>query len=194
MRREVVVESTEVASVQPRLTLRYTEQEIAGRVSEVAARLARDYEDRPLVLLSLLKGSAFFLADLSRKIDRDHGFEFINVIRRDIEGRESVEIDFSTPLSLAGREVVVLKDVVNTGVIETYLMNQLRGDDPASIRFAAIIDRPQERRSSILVDYALFHSTDRDHLVGYGMDYAGHYGHLSHIAALSPVSTPEIGQ
>jgi hypoxanthine phosphoribosyltransferase len=176
------------------LTLRYTEQEIAARVSEIAVRVARDYEDRPLVLLSLLKGSAFFLADLSRRIDRPHGFEFINVIRRDIEGKESVEIDFATPLSLAGKEVVVLKDVINTGVIETYLMNQLRGDDPATIRFAAIIDRPHERRSSILVDYVLFNSSDHDHLVGYGMEYAGQYGHLPHIAALSHSAPHEIGQ
>ena len=183
-----------VISEQPKLILRHTEQDIAARVGEIAQRVTRDYEDRPLVLLSLLKGSALFLADLCRKIPRAHGYEFINVTRRDIEGKESVEIDFSTPLSLAGKEVVVLKDVVNTGVIETYLMNQLRGDDPASIRFAAIVDRPHERRSSILVDYVLFSSTDRDHLVGYGMEYNGLYGHLPHIAALSPLPSAGIGQ
>lgn len=179
---------------QPALTLRHTEAEIAARVAEVAARVTRDYEDRPLVLLSLLKGSAIFLADLCRKIGRPHGFEFINVMRRDLEGKESVEIDFATPVSLSGKEVVVLKDVVNTGVIETYLMNQLRGDGPSSIRFAAIVDRPHERRSSILVDYVLFNSTDRDHLVGYGMEHNGQYGHLPHIAAISPSSPGEIGQ
>ena len=183
-----------MVSVQPTLTLRHSEAEIAARVSEIARRIGRDYEDRPLVLLSLLKGSAFFLADLSRKIERPHGFEFINVTRREIEGKESVEIDFATPLSLSGKEVVVLKDVVNTGVIETYLMNQLRTDDPASVRFAAIVDRPQERRSSILVDYVLFNSADRDHLVGYGMEYAGQYGHLPHIASISPPPGSEIGQ
>jgi hypoxanthine phosphoribosyltransferase len=176
------------------LTLRHTEAEIAVRVDEIARRIERDYEERPLVLLALLKGSAFFLADLCRKIARPHGFEFISVLRRDIEGKESVEIDFTTPLSLAGKEVVVLKDVVNTGVIETYLMNQLRTDDPASIRFAAIVDRPHERRSSILVDYVLFNSTDRDHLVGYGMEHAGLYGHLPHIAAISAGAPAEIGQ
>ncbi|HKB72515.1 MAG TPA: phosphoribosyltransferase family protein [Thermoanaerobaculia bacterium] len=183
-----------MVSAQPTLKLRHSEPEIAARVAEIALRIGRDYEDRPLVLLSLLKGSAFFLADLSRKIERPHGFEFINVMRRDIEGKESVEIDFATPLSLAGKEVVVLKDVVNTGVIETYLMNQLRADDPSSIRFAAIVDRPHERRTSILVDYVLFPSTDHDHLVGYGMEYAGQYGHLPHIAVLSPSPTAEIGQ
>lgn len=183
-----------MVSRQPTLILRHTEEEIASRVAELAARITRDYEDRPLVLLSLLKGSAIFLADLCRKIDRSHGFEFINVTRRDLEGKESVEIDFATPVSLAGKEVVVLKDVVNTGVIETYLMNQLRGDGPASIRFASIVDRPHERRSSILVDYVLFNSTDRDHLVGYGMEYNGLYGHLPHIAAISTPASGEIGQ
>jgi hypoxanthine phosphoribosyltransferase len=183
-----------VVSVQPTLTLRHSEADIAARVADVARRITRDYEDRPLVLLSLLKGSAIFLADLCRKIERPHGFEFINVTRREVEGKESVEIDFTTPLSISGKEVVVLKDVVNTGVIETYLMNQLRTDDPATIRFAAIVDRPHERRSSILVDYVLFNSTDRDHLVGYGMEYAGQYGHLPHIAAVSPPATGEIGQ
>ncbi|HET9793212.1 MAG TPA: phosphoribosyltransferase family protein [Thermoanaerobaculia bacterium] len=183
-----------MVSTQPTLTLRHSEAEIAARVSEIARRISRDYEDRPLVLLALLKGSAFFLADLCRRIERPHGFEFISVTRRDIEGKESVEIDFATPLSLAGKEVVVLKDVVNTGVIETYLMNQLRADDPASIRFAAIVDRPHERRSSILVDYVLFNSTDRNHLVGYGMELAGRYGHLPHIASVSPAPTGEIGQ
>jgi hypoxanthine phosphoribosyltransferase len=182
-----------VVSVPPTLTPRHSEAEIAARVAEIARRIERDYEDRPLVLLALLKGSAFFLADLCRRVGRPHGFEFINVTRRDIEGKESVEIDFATPLSLSGKEVVVLKDVVNTGVIETYLMNQLRTDDPASIRFAAIVDRPHERRSSILVDYVLFNSTDRDHLVGYGMEHGGLYGHLPHIAAVSPAPVSESG-
>ncbi len=180
--------------MEPTLTLRHSEAEIAARVSDIARRIDRDYEDRPLVVLSLLKGSAFFLADLCRRIDRPHGFEFISVTRRDIEGKESVEIDFATPLSLAGKEVVVLKDVVNTGVIETYLMNQLRTDDPASIRFASIVDRPHERRSSILVDYVLFNSNDRDHLVGYGMELGGLYGHLPYIASVSTAPAAEIGQ
>ncbi|HWC66180.1 MAG TPA: phosphoribosyltransferase family protein [Thermoanaerobaculia bacterium] len=180
-----------MVSGQPKLTLRHPEAEIAARIEEIAARMGREYEDRPLVLLAMLKGTAFFLADLSRKIGRPHGFEFINVTRREIEGKESVEIDFATPLSIAGKEVVVLKDVVNTGVIETYLMNQLRADDPASIRFAAIVDRPHERRSSVLVDYVLFTSTDHDHLVGYGMEHGGQYGHLPYISALSPAAGPE---
>ena len=160
---------------------------------EIALRIDRDYQGRPLVIVSILKGSAFFLADLSRRLGREHGYEFINVTRRESGGSESIEIDFSTPLSVAGKDVVVLKDVVNTGVIETYLMNQLRNDGPASIRFAAIIDKPQERRSSLLVDYVLFTDNASEILVGYGMEHGGQHGHLPHIAVVSP-APPAPGQ
>ncbi len=170
--------------MQPELTLKYTAEEIESRVADVAARIGRDYQNRPLVIVSLLKGSAFFLADLSRKIESPHGYEFINVTRRESGGSESIEIDFSTPLSIAGKDVVVLKDVVNTGIIEAYLMNQLRTDGPASIRFAAIVDKPNERRTSVLVDYALFTSQDADLLVGYGMEQGGRFGYLPHIASI----------
>lgn len=166
------------------LTLKYSAGEIEGRVREIASRVDRDYRGRPLVMVSILKGSAFFLADLSRKVTRPHGYEFINVTRRESGGSESIEIDFSTPLSVSGKDVVILKDVVNTGVIETYLMNQLRNDDPASIRFASIVDKPQERRSSLLVDYALFTDNASEILVGYGMEHGGEHGHLPHIASL----------
>ena len=171
--------------MQPELTLKHTAEEIESRVAEIAERIGRDYRDRPLVIVSLLKGSAFFLADLSRKIPAPHGYEFINVTRRESGGSESIEIDFSTPLSIAGKDVVVLKDVVNTGIIETYLMNQLRTDGPSSIRFAAIVDKPNERRTSVLVDYALFTSQDADLLVGYGMEQGGRFGHLPNIASIS---------
>jgi hypoxanthine phosphoribosyltransferase len=171
--------------MKPELTLKHSAEEIESRVAEVADRMGRDYKDRPLVIVSLLKGSAFFLADLSRKVEAPHGYEFINVTRRESGGSESVEIDFSTPLSISDKDVVVLKDVVNTGIIETYLMNQLRTDGPASVRFAAIIDKPNERRTSVLVDYALFTSQDNDLLVGYGMEQGGRFGHLPYIASYS---------
>ena len=175
------------------LTPKFSARDIEARVEEIASRIDRDYQGRPLVMVSILKGSAFFLADLSRRLTREHGYEFINVTRRESGGSESIEIDFSTPLSVAGKDVVVLKDVVNTGIIETYLMNQLRNDEPSSIRFAAIIDKPQERRSSLLVDYVLFTDNASEILVGYGMEHGGLYGHLPHIAVIGAAS-PAPGQ
>jgi hypoxanthine phosphoribosyltransferase len=167
-----------------KLLVKYSATEIGDRVADLAARIDHEYADKRLTLVAILKGAAFFLADLCRRLSTPHSFEFINVARREAGGNESIEIDFSTPLSLAGRHVIVLKDVVNTGVIETYLMNQLRSEEPETLRFAAIVDRPQERRSSILVDYALFSSHDDDLLVGYGMERGGRHGHLPYIAAI----------
>ena len=180
--------------MNPELTLKYTAAEIEARVAEIAGRMGNEYRGRPLVIVSLLKGSAFFLADLSRKIEAPHGYEFISVNRREAGGSESVEIDFSTPLAISGKDVVVLKDVVNTGIIEAYLTNQLRTDGPASVRFAAIVDKPNERRTSVLVDYALFTSQDSDLLVGYGMEQGGRFGHLPHIATFQPASGGTGGQ
>jgi len=177
-------------SPEPKLVMKYSPSEIGDRVAELAARIDRDYGGKRLALVAILKGAAFFQADLSRQVTTPHSFEFINVARRDAGGNESVEIDFSTPLSLADRHVIVLKDVVNTGVIETYLMNQLRSEEPGTLRFAAIVDRPQERRSSILVDYALFTSHDDSVLVGYGMEQDGRHGHLPYIASLEPSGPP----
>ncbi len=174
----------------PPLTPKFSAREIDARVGEIASRMDRDYQGRPLVMVSILKGSAFFLADLSRRVSQPHGYEFINVTRREAGGNESIEIDFSTPLAIARKDVVILKDVVNTGIIETYLMNQLRNDDPASIRFAAIVDKPQERRSSLLVDYVLFTDNAPGILVGYGREHRGEHGHLPYISAIHPAAPP----
>ncbi len=163
---------------------KYHAEEIERRVDDIARRIATDYRGRELVLVAILKGAIFFLSDLSRKLTVPHRFEFINVVRREGGGHESTEIDFTTPLAIEGRHVVILKDVVNTGVIETYLTEQLQNDRPVSIRFAAIADKPQERRSSVLVDYSLFTVAEEGHLVGYGMEHDGAYAHLPYVALL----------
>jgi hypoxanthine phosphoribosyltransferase len=169
---------------EPRLELRYSADEISSRVEEIARRIDEDFADRPLLMLAMLKGSAFFLADLSRRIRQPHRFEFITVARREAGGNESIEMDFSTPLAVTGKDLLILKDVVNTGVTETYLMTQLRNDEPSSLRFAAIVDRPQERRTSLLVDYVLFTSDASEVLVGYGMEHGGRYGNLPDISSI----------
>lgn len=163
--------------------VRYSARDIQERVREVAARISAEYRERPLVLMAQLKGAAFFLADLSRQVTVPHSIEFINVTRRQAGGNESTEIDFATPMSITGKHVIILKDVVNTGVIETYLLEQLATEGPISLRFAAIVDRPHERRSSVLVDYPLFTSNDSEILVGYGMEREGRDGNLPDIGA-----------
>jgi hypoxanthine phosphoribosyltransferase len=166
----------------PSLERRFEAERIAARITEVARRLDEDFRDRPPVLLSILKGSAFFAADLARHMKTPATLEYISVRRA--EGSEILQIDFATGFSVAGRPVVLLKDVVNTGVIETYLSDQLRGGGVESVRIAAIVDKPHERKTDLAVDYPLF-TSEGGTFVGYGMEYRGRYGNLPYVAEIS---------
>ena len=103
---------------------RFDAEAIASRLSDVAGRIDADFQGRPLVLLSILKGGALFSADLSRRIRTPLSLAYISV-RRAESGDEPLRIDFATGFDVAGKPVVLVKDVVNTGVIETYLSDQL---------------------------------------------------------------------
>jgi hypoxanthine phosphoribosyltransferase len=167
----------------PSFERRFEAERIAARIGEVARRLDDDFRDRPVVLLSILKGAAFFAADLSRKMSGSVALEYISVHRA--EGSdEIVQIQFATGFDLSGKPVVLLKDVVTTGVIETYLSEQLRGGGVASVRIAAIVDKPHERRTDLAVDYPLF-TSEGGTFVGYGMEYRGRFGNLPYVAEIS---------
>jgi hypoxanthine phosphoribosyltransferase len=166
----------------PSFERRFEAERIAARVAEVARRLDEDFQGRPVVLLSILKGAALFTADLARQVRTPAALEYISVRRA--EGDEILQIDFATKFDLSGKAVVLLKDVVNTGVIETYLSDQLRGSGVESVRIAAIVDKPHERRTDLTVDYPLF-TSEGGTFVGYGMEYKGLYGNLPYVAEIA---------
>jgi hypoxanthine phosphoribosyltransferase len=170
---------------------------LRASVTELGARLGEDLgRDGEPLLLAILGGSLIFLADLVRAIDRPVRFELMQVGYSD--GAESGEapglqervqnIHYPIPVEIAERRVVVLKDVVSSGVIEVYLAEQLRQHGAREVRFAALIDLPNERKTAFTVDYRAF-STWRDGvLVGYGLKHEGRYGNLPYIGRL-----PEAG-
>ena len=172
---------------------RYSPSEIARRVQEVAQRISNDYPDEtPITLIAVLKGAGFFMADLARALPRRVRIEYIDVIRGKDED-EIVDFHFMTRFVRKDADLIVLKDVVRSGVIETYLLNQLREEGPRSIRLASLVDRPQERKSSLVTDYVLFPS-EEGILVGYGMEYHGEGGNFPFIAQVradeaSPLET-----
>jgi len=163
-----------------RLERRYGSRQIAERIEAVADAIDRDVRERPLVLVSILKGSAFFLADLARQLRGPFSCEYLHV-RRAPSAHDVLQIDFTTGFDVRNKHVLLLKDVVNTGVIETYLANQLRGDGAASLRLAAIVDRPLDRKTAMPVDFSLFSAESGGLLAGYGMEYEGLHGHLPDI-------------
>lgn len=158
---------------------RYGAADIAKRISDIGRRVSFDYKSGAIVLIAVLKGAGFFVADLARAISRAVRCEYIDVIKKGED--EVTKLNFITSFEVKDANVIVLKDVTRSGVTETYLVNQLLELSPRSIRFAALVDRPQERKCPLLVDYVLFPS-EEGILVGYGMEYQGEGGNLPFIA------------
>lgn len=164
----------------------FSAKEIAKRVAALGARMRGDAGDDGIFLLGVLKGASLFLADLMRAIPGDVSYGFIDVVRdvADTETAAAMEIDFLNWIDIAGRNVYLLKDVVSTGVIESYLMTQLRQKNPASLRLVALLDRPDLRTVELTVDYHAFHVREGT-FVGYGLEMDGRWANLPYIGRLA---------
>ena len=168
-----------------KLVRRFESRQIAERVEAVAGAIDRDLRERPLIVVSLLKGSAFFMADLTRKLRGPFSCEFMHVRRA--EGvREVLQIDFASGFTVRDKHVLLLKDVVHTGIIETYLMDHLRGDGAASLHLGAIIDKPIDRTTSVTVDFSLFSAEDAGLFFFFFLEHEGLHAHLPDIYEVVP--------
>ena len=163
-----------------RLEIRHTSSEIAERVAALAEEIDQHLRGRSLVVVSILKGSAFFMADLARKLRGPFSCEYLHV-RRAGGANDVLQIDFTSGFTVAGKHVLLLKDVVHTGVIETYLTDHLNGEGAVSLRLAAIVDKPLDRKTNVSVDFSLFSSESGGLYAGYGMEYEGQHAHLPDI-------------
>lgn len=168
-----------------KLERRYEARLIAERVEAVAGAIDRDVRDRPLVVISILKGSAFFMADLTRRMRGPFACEFLHVRRAGGAG-DIMQIDFVAGFDVRGQNVLLLKDVVHTGVIETYLLEHLLGAGAASLRLAAVVDKPLERKTNVAVDFSLFSTESEGLFAGYGMSHEGLHAHLPDIHEVVP--------
>lgn len=157
----------------------YSADVIAARVRELGAAIRADAGDAEVFLLAILKGSALFVADLLRAIPGDVSYGFIDVIREleDNQTADALEIDFLSFTDIRGRRVYVLKDVVNSGVIENYLLSQLRLHDPAALRLVALLDRPDVRTIDVRTDFSAFTITAGTY-AGYGLEHEQRFGNL----------------
>lgn len=160
---------------------------VRTHVQELGRRIGGELEEDTL-LIALLGGSVIFLADLVRAIEQPVRFEFIQAGTGPAGDNPAengvVEIRYPLPLDLAGQSVLVLKDVVTSGVTEPYLEQQLRDHGARDVRFAALIDIPDERKTDFQVGYAAFRTDRQGLLVGYGLKHEGLYGNLPYVARL----------
>ena len=165
-----------------RIVSLFTAEQIAVRVRELGEEITRDYTGRPLVLISVLKGSFVFTADLMRTIPLPLRTDFLGT-RSYGEGTESsgvVQItqDLSRPIE--GEDVVIVEDIVDTGLTLSHLLDLLRTRRPASLRVCALLHKPSRSRVQVKVDYLGFTIEDK-FVVGYGLDWAERHRNLPFI-------------
>jgi hypoxanthine phosphoribosyltransferase len=175
----------ETIASRTRLRTLVSAAEIETRVSELGDRITRDFPDGPLVMVGILKGAFIFMADLARRVNRNAHCEFIGISSYGKAKTSSGEVRLTKDLdsSIEGANVVVVEDIVDTGITLTYLIHVLSQRKPRSIRIAALLDKPSRRMRPIKVDYCGFEIPD-EFVVGYGLDYAEDYRNLKDICVL----------
>src|SRR5215207_10818126 len=165
-----------------------SEDEIQAKVAELGARISTDYAGRSLTLVSVLKGSLPFMADLMRAITIPVRIDLMEVSSYGGTATESsglVRILKDLSASIAGEDVLIVEDIIDTGLTLNYLIRYLRGKNPASLRICTLLDKPARRLVEIPVDYIGFTIPDQ-FVVGYGLDYGELYRNLKYVGVLRP--------
>ncbi len=168
-----------------------SEAQIRKRVAELGAQISADYPAGPIYLLSILKGSFMFLADLSRAITTPCRIEFMGISSYGMDKTTSGQVRVTKDLdvSVEGRDVLIVEDIVDSGVTLTYLLRLLEQRRPRSIRIVAMLDKPERRLRPVEVAYTGFSIPDA-FVVGYGLDYAEDFRNLPDICVLADVQAP----
>ena len=167
----------------------FSEGELQRRVRDLGAEISRDYAGRTPVLISVLKGSFIFFADLARAITVPVNLDFMAITRYGAGKRGGVvRIEKDLDLAITGREVLFVEDIVDTGLTLGYLVRNLQAREPAGIAVCMLLDRRVRRLANLPIRYTGFEVPDR-FLVGYGLDHREQYRNLPYLGALpDPVS------
>ena len=172
-----------------------TEDDIRAKTAELGRLISADYAGRPLTLVSVLKGSLPFMADLMREIDLPLRIDLMEVSSYGGTATETsglVRIIKDLSASISGEDVLLVEDIIDTGLTLNYLVRYLRGKAPASLRICTLLDKPARRLVDIPVDYRGFEIPDQ-FVVGYGLDYGERYRNLRFVGVLRPEVYSEAG-
>ena len=171
--------------VDEKLRVLISSEKIQARIGELGEQISRDYPDGPLHLICILKGACFFLTDLARAMKRDVIVDFMGISTYG-KGKTSsgeVRVTKDLDISIEGADVLIVEDIVDSGVTLNYLMHVLEQRKPRSIRIAALLDKPDRRLRPIHANYVGFRIPD-EFVVGYGLDYAEKYRNLDDVCVL----------
>ncbi len=160
-------------------------EQIQNRIHELGAEIDRDYPQGPVYLIAILKGACFFLADLARAMNTPARIEFVGISSYGKGKTSSGEVRLTKDLdvSIEGHDVVVVEDIVDSGVTLSYLIKVFAQRKPKSLRIATLLDKPERRQRPVEVHYVGFKIPD-EFVVGYGLDYAEDYRNLKDVCVL----------
>jgi hypoxanthine phosphoribosyltransferase len=178
----------------PNLEVLIPTEKIRERISELGAEIARDYAGRNPLLIGVLKGACLFLSDLMRAADLPLNVEFIAISSYGAEMRTSGEVRILKDLDVAieGRHILVVEDIVDTGLTLSYLLANLKSRGAESVKLAALLDKYERREKEVVIDYLGFKIPDK-FVVGYGLDFAERYRNLPFIAVLKNPEEAQMG-
>lgn len=162
-----------------------TEEEIALRVSELGKEITKDYQGKDLLLVGILKGAVIFMAELCKNIDLPLMIDFMAVSSYGNSTKSTGEVRINKDLdfSVEGKEVLIVEDIIDTGLTLSYLTDNLKKRGANSVKIVTLLDKPDRRNVEVKVDYLGFSIPDK-FVVGYGLDYSELYRNLPYIASL----------
>ncbi len=178
------------ADMHQNLEILYTRQQIAERVAEMGAQITRDLNGEKLVMVGVLKGAAPFLADLARAVNVDATFDFVATSSYGCGQRSSGAVKLIKDLDepVEGKNVLVVEDILDTGLTLNYISKLVMAHQPRSLSIAALLDKPSRRKMPIQARYIGFTIPDA-YVVGYGLDYAERYRNLPDVCVIENPET-----
>ncbi|MHB8642911.1 MAG: hypoxanthine phosphoribosyltransferase [Gaiellaceae bacterium] len=167
------------------------EPTLRARIAELGAEISDDYRDKDLLLVGVLKGAVFFMADLMRNLSISCEVDFmaISSYGDSTDSSGVVRILKDLDINIEGRDVLVVEDIIDSGLTLSYLIRNLESRDPSSLEICALLTKPGRREIDVPVRYTGF-EIPNEFVIGYGLDYAERYRNLPYVAVLDPTALP----
>ncbi len=169
-----------------------TQEEMRTRIRELGKQIATDYADKELILVGVLKGAYAFYADLARAIRLPLRVDFLVVTSYGAKAKSSGKVKMVTDLTedIRGKHVLLVEDIVDSGLTARYLMSKLARRKPKTIKVCTLLSKPERRQVDVTIDYVGFRIPN-NYVVGYGLDYQQKYRNLPYLAVLDKVDDPD---
>ncbi len=164
----------------------FTVEQVQQRVQELGEQITKEYQGQEIVLVGVLRGVVCFMADLMRRIDLPLAIDFMGISHYGADGGEEVSVTKDVEISVEGRPVILVEDIVDTGMTLQFLLRHLWAKRPSSVAICTLLDKRVRRMNEVPLQYVGFEIPD-EFVVGYGLDYQGLYRNLPYIGVLKPV-------